>query len=274
MITEYNTSEKSAMSLNLRLIPWLLVLLMTACSASTESKSENTSLEGNSSVGQETPNSNQESGKENSSLIPLNSPAGEQLLISSNARQDYLPLSIHFVTQDNLAYCGVASMVMVLNSLEIPAPVATEYRQAEFFTQNNLFNEKTEKIIPAQKISRQGMTLAELGQLLATYPIKVEVYHSSDSSLPEFRQKVVENLQQPDNFVLVNYLRSAIGQKTGGHISPLAAYNQETDSFLILDVSRYKYPPIWVKAEELWQAMNTEDKTSGKTRGFVLVSKN
>ena len=50
--------------------------------------------------------------------------------------------------------------------------------------------------------------------------------------------------------MLVNYLRSAIGQKTGGHISPLAAYNQETDSFLILDVSRYKYPPIWVKAEQ------------------------
>lgn len=265
------------MSLNLRLIPWLLVLLMTACAASTESKSENTSnisLGVNSSVGQAPLNSNQEGGQENSTLIPLTSPAGEQLLISSNARQDYLPLSIHFVTQDNLAYCGVASMVMVLNSLGIPAPVAPEYRQAEFFTQNNLFNEKTEKIIPAQKISRQGMTLAELGQLLATYPIKVEVYHSSDSNLQEFRQKVVENLQQPNNFVLVNYLRSAIGQKTGGHISPLAAYNQETDTFLILDVSRYKYPPIWVKAEELWQAMNTEDKTSGKTRGFVLVSKN
>jgi hypothetical protein len=128
MITEYNTSEKSAMSLKTQLIPWLIVLLITACSASTESKSENTSLEVNSSVGQETPNSNQEGGEENSALIPLNSAAGEQLLISSNARQDYWPLSIHFVTQDNLAYCGVASMVMVLNSLGIPAPVATESR--------------------------------------------------------------------------------------------------------------------------------------------------
>jgi len=71
---------------------------------------------------------------------------------------------------------------------------------------------------------------------------------------------------------LVNYLRKAIGQETGGHISPVAAYNQETDHFLILDVSRYKYPPVWVKAEELWQAMATVDSTSGKTRGFVLVS--
>ena len=68
---------------------------------------------------------------------------------------------------------------------------------------------------------------------------------------------MVKNLQEAENFVLVNYLRKAIAQKTGGHISPLAAYNQESDRFLILDVSRYKYPPVWVKAEELWQAMAT-----------------
>jgi hypothetical protein len=43
--------------------------------------------------------------------------------------------------------------------------------------------------------------------------------------------------------------------------------------FLILDVSRNKYPPVWVKAEQLWQAMATTDAESGKTRGLVLVSR-
>ncbi|HEY9782333.1 MAG TPA: phytochelatin synthase family protein [Leptolyngbyaceae cyanobacterium] len=47
---------------------------------------------------------------------------------------------------------------------------------------------------------------------------------------------------------------------------------QQSDRFLILDVSRYKYPPIWVKAVDLWQGMNTKDPVSQKTRGFVLVS--
>jgi hypothetical protein len=46
-----------------------------------------------------------------------------------------------------------------------------------------------------------------------------------------------------------------------------------TTRFLILDVSRYKYQPIWVKAADLWQAMATVDKVSGKTRGFALVSR-
>jgi Phytochelatin synthase len=68
-------------------------------------------------------------------------------------------------------------------------------------------------------------------------------------------------------------LRKTIGQERGGHISPIAAYNQRTDRFLILDVSRYKYPPVWVKAIDLWQAIKTTDSDSGKTRGFVLVTK-
>jgi hypothetical protein len=73
--------------------------------------------------------------------------------------------------------------------------------------------------------------------------------------------------------VIVNYLRKSIGQETGGHISPIAAYDQSTDRFLILDVSRYKYPPVWIKAQELWQAIATVDFDGGKTRGFVLVSR-
>jgi Phytochelatin synthase len=79
-------------------------------------------------------------------------------------------------------------------------------------------------------------------------------------------------LKEPNNFVLVNYLRKAMGQETGGHISPLAAYSEKTDRFLILDVSRYKYPPVWVKASDLWNSMNTVDTDSGKTRGFVVVN--
>jgi hypothetical protein len=73
--------------------------------------------------------------------------------------------------------------------------------------------------------------------------------------------------------VIVNYLRKTIGQERGGHISPIAAYNQRIDRFLILDVSRYKYPPVWVKAVDLWQAIKTIDSDAGKTRGFVLVTK-
>ena len=73
--------------------------------------------------------------------------------------------------------------------------------------------------------------------------------------------------------MIVNYLRKALGEETGGHISPLAAYDAKADRFLILDVARYKYPPVWVKAADLFAAMDTPDAANdNKTRGFVLVT--
>jgi Phytochelatin synthase len=208
-------------------------------------------------------------------LINLNSPEGERLLVKSKARSDYWPLSIQFVTQESQSYCGVASMVMVLNALSIPAPIDAKYSPYRVFTQESFFTpEQTRNVLSPEVVSRQGMTLNQLGQLLGSHAVKVQVHHASESSLDQFRQLAIANLKQPDNFILVNYLRKSVGQESGGHISPIAAYARQSDRFLILDVSRYKYPPVWVKATELWQAMATTDKTSGQTRGFVLISRN
>lgn len=165
-------------------------------------------------------------------LINFNSTEGEKLLLASPALQDYFPLIIQFVTQKNQAYCGVASSVMVLNALAIPAPEAPEYGTYRLFTQDNFFNAQTQNVITAEVVAKKGMTLAQLGKLLESYQVKAEVHHGGDLTLDEFRTMVVKNLQEPGNFVLVNYLRKAIGQETGGHISSLAAYNKETDRFL------------------------------------------
>jgi hypothetical protein len=165
-------------------------------------------------------------------------------------------------------------MVMVLNALSVPAPAISPYKNFRIFTQENFFQSpKTRQVITPEKVSYRGMNLAELGKYLETYPVQVNVYYGSDVSLEKFRNLIVKNLTEANNFVLINYLRSAIGQERGGHISPIAAYDRDSDRFLILDVSRYKYPPVWVKVEELWKATKTIDPASGKSRGFVLVSR-
>ncbi|AFY37132.1 Glutathione gamma-glutamylcysteinyltransferase [[Leptolyngbya] sp. PCC 7376] len=206
------------------------------------------------------------------SLIDFHTTQGRELLFSSAAQQDYLPLSEQFVTQINGAYCGIASMVIALNALGIEAPFAPELGE-KYFTQTNIFNTEMENIHPADKIRWQGMTLSQLGQLLSTYPVDVEVHHGSDLSLSEFRELVRQNLQEPNNYILVNYLRRAINQESGGHISPIAAYNEESDRLLILDVATYKYPPVWVTVEDLWAAINTIDPSVDQTRGLVAISK-
>jgi len=135
-----------------------------------------------------------------------------------------------------------------------------------------VLDEATDKILAREVLAQQGMTLDELGALLGIHPIEVEVHHAADATLDAFRASARDYLGRERNFVVVNYLRKAIGQESGGHISPLAAYDAETDRFLILDVSRYKYPPVWVGAADLFKAMNTIDKDNqNKTRGYVLI---
>jgi hypothetical protein len=206
-------------------------------------------------------------------LVGLNSERGARLLLESEANRSYWPLSIQFVTQKNQAYCGVASLVMVLNALGVPAPATPEFEPFKTFTQDNLLNPDTEKVLPKEVLAKIGMTLDQIGGLLNSYLIKADVRHAADTSLDEFRTLATQALNSPNQYVIVNYLRRTIGQERGGHISPLAAYDADTDRFLILDVSRYKYPPVWVKAEDLFAAMNTPDSDNeNRTRGYVLVS--
>ena len=67
----------------------------------------------------------------------------------------------------------------------------------------------------------------------------------------------------------MNYYRPALGQDGGGHISPLGAYDEESDSFLILDVNPNGHSWVWAPAAALFQAMRTRDTV--ENRGYLLV---
>ena len=48
-------------------------------------------------------------------------------------------------------------------------------------------------------------------------------------------------------FVLANFKLSAPGSSVyWGHVSPIAAYDEHSDRFLILDVHRTKGEPYWI----------------------------
>ena len=206
-------------------------------------------------------------------LVDLRSPQGEAFLLETRGLEAYFPISVAFETQKTQAYCGVASMVMVLNAIHAPAPSTPEYQPYDVFTQDDLLDDKTDAIRPRETLARRGMTLDQLGQILALHPIAVEVHHAAPGGLEEFRKQAAGYLASRNHFVIVNYFRKALGQERGGHISPLAAYDEKSDRFLILDVARYKYPPVWATTSDLFDAMNTPDPDNdSKTRGYVLIS--
>jgi len=191
-------------------------------------------------------------------LVSLSAADGRRMLAESLASADYQPLMATFESQRRPAFCGVASSVAVLNALRPPGSRLT---QASFFTD-----------LPTElRVTFNGMTLQQLGELLRKHGAEVEIVFAADASLDAFRATTRENLGRSGDYVLVNYQRASLGQDGGGHISPLAAYSAATDRFLILDVAAYRYPPTWVSAADLWNAMNTVDSTSGRTRGFAVI---
>lgn len=194
-------------------------------------------------------------------LVSLESDEGRALRDRAVDRADLDGLTEHFEAQIHGTYCGVASSVIALNALQIEA------------TQQTFFDGPASDVRSGWATFYTGMTVEQLGGLLAAHGAHTQVTHAGDSSLDAFRAAARRNLSQPGDVLLVNYLRSAIDQESAGHISPLAAYDEETDRFLVLDVSTYKYPPVWVRADALYGAMNTLDSASGETRGWVAVSR-
>jgi len=207
-----------------------------------------------------------------SGLVRFDAPEGRRLLFESEAHAAFLPLISHFETQKSQTYCGIASIAMVLNALEVPAPKAAAYGSYRLFTQENVLNSLTDSVISDRAVARRGMFLAEVAQVLGVYGVSVDIHYASASGIEAFRTLAVDYLGNPGRHVIVNYSRSALGQAGPGHISPLGAYDADSDRFLILDVSRYKTPAVWVSAEQLFRAMaEPKGPDNPDARGFLLV---
>ena len=181
--------------------------------------------------------------------------------MNAEAFADYKRLSRSFQAQKLVSYCGVASSVSVLNALGV------ETDQYDFFI------EGTEQVRPWNKVMFGGMALTDLAGLLAEHGVQVSIHHADQFSLNEFRAAVKSNLKTEHDYLIVNYQREVLTQGKVGHISPLSAYDHESDSVLIMDTAAHKYPPTWVPLKLLYAAMKTIDSSSEKMRGFVEVSK-
>ena len=206
---------------------------------------------------------------------PVYLPAPEASVMFDRAsdRAGFWPLISAFVSEKYQSYCGIASSVMALNVLGVPAPSVADWYPYRYWNEDSIFTAEVLAVVPAMTVLARGLTLDELAGVLRASGARVERVFAAETGLATFRAAARAVLQQTDAVLLVDVSREALGQAGGGHISPIAAYNAEADRFLFLDVARYKYPPSWIAADRLFAAMNTTDPTSGKTRGYVIVRK-
>lgn len=202
-------------------------------------------------------------------LIDFLSPSGT-MLFKENLNPNALKLLSNFTTQKTMTYCGIASAVIVLNSSGLKPPVDSNHSPYHYFNQEDFFNDQVKKIITPEEVQKNGISLRNLAKVLQSYQLKVDLFYADDIDEDKFRV-LLKNAISNQQFIIINFSRKPLHQAGNGHHSPIAAYDEKTDRFLLLDVARFKCPPFWVKTHDLWNAVNTLDDDT--YRGFLIISR-
>ena len=230
-----------------------------------------------------------------SEVIPLDDFRSKAILGSATTRPEIWSVVTHifesYETQRTQAYCGVASTVIVLNSLGVPGDhYVSEWFPFLTMSQSSVFSKEFLSVKAPSKINIEGLTLDQLGAAIGSNRyVRATTYHATpELGYEGFRKILIAALTDPESRVIANYLRSKLNQIGAGHHSPLAAYDSQTDRVLVMDTARYKNgktdgglkdgsgQPVWITVEDLWSAANTEDQIDKDTRlfrGIVVITK-
>lgn len=230
-------------------------------------------------------------------VVNWNSKQGIKRFDESDYKGDFFRLAHHFKPQSNPALCGQASATIVMSAIyEInkkPFPIIEEWPiaigdkryplQYRLWNENNFFNEKTDKILDKRIISLKatknngdfggGMDIEDLQKMITSHGLKsklVSVTKSDEKSINEFRNLLKNILNSDKQFLILNYEHSYKGLM-GGHFSPVVAYDEDSDSVLILDVAAHRNPWIWVDLKDIVHSMNTKNYTQTSNRGYLIV---
>jgi glutathione gamma-glutamylcysteinyltransferase len=200
----------------------------------------------------------------------LDSEAGRRLFAEAlveGSMASYFRLAQQFHTQSEPAYCGLGSLVCALNALRID-PARLWKGQWRWFSEEMLDCWKS-----LEEIGLVGLSLEEVACLARCNGAHVRLHRPGpERDVERFRTHIIESSTREGAPVLiVNYSRRAVGQTGDGHFSPIGGYHASSDSVLVLDTARFKYPPHWVPVDRLFDAMQPHDAATGLPRGWLLM---
>jgi glutathione gamma-glutamylcysteinyltransferase len=192
--------------------------------------------------------------------------------LAAGHMEGWFALSEQFHTQSDPAFCGLGTLVVVLNALEID-PGRIWKGPWRWYGEDLL-----DCCQPLEKVRQRGVTLDELACLArcngATATTVRAARAEPGGTAEALREAIRATTAAARGPVLVaSYARSALGQTGGGHFSPVAGYHPGRDLVLILDVARFKYPPHWVAVTELWRAMTEVDPATSSPRGWIILDR-
>lgn len=201
-------------------------------------------------------------------LVAFSSDAGRALFreaLAAGHMEGFFALAEQFHTQADPAFCGLGSLVVVLNALAID-PGRLWKGPWRWFAEELLDCCK-----PLDRVRENGLSLNELACLGRCNGAEAKV---ARDSLERLREDVTRSTAAAAGPVVVaSYDRRLLGQTGSGHFSPVGGYHPARDLVLLLDVARFKYPPHWVSLERLHAAMQSVDPETGERRGWIVFGR-
>ncbi|CAO2199492.1 unnamed protein product [Urochloa humidicola] len=202
--------------------------------------------------------------------VDFTSPEGKHLFseaLEGGTMEGFFPLVSCFQTQSEPAFCGLASLAVVLNALAID-PGRRWKGPWRWFDESML-----DCCEPLDKIKAHGITFGKVACLARCSGADVRTFRANQITVDDFRRHLIRCTSSRDCHLVASYHRRHLKQTGTGHFSPIGGYHAGQDMALILDVACFKYPPHWVPLPLLWEAMNTIDESTGLLRGFMLISR-
>ena len=202
--------------------------------------------------------------------IGLSTTEGKKLFrqaLAEGGAEIFFRVSEAFRTQDEPAYCGLGTLVTVLNALEVD-PGELWKGTWRWYAESMLGC-----CVDLEEIRQKGVAWDEWCCIARCQGLAVAAVRAEVSDIDAFRAVVATTCAGDAAVVCVSYSRSVLGQQGDGHYSPIGAYLPSADQVLIMDVARFKHPPHWVPLTTLWEAMCRADSTTGHSRGYATLAR-
>lgn len=172
-------------------------------------------------------------------LVDLTSQQGKKRFAAAFAAgtaESFFPLVSQYQTQSHPALCGLTTLTIILNTLKID-PDRVWMHPWRWFAESLL-----DCCLDIDSAKVAGVTMDELACTGRCNGANVKVMRNCSED--EARAILLNAVQQQppgrEMFVAVSYSRTALNQTGSGHFSPIAAFDEETNSVLILDTARFK----------------------------------
>jgi glutathione gamma-glutamylcysteinyltransferase len=216
--------------------------------------------------------------------VTFSSTEGRRLFreaLADGHMENYFFLAEQFRTQDEPTFCGLTTLAMVLNSLRID-PMQTWKGAWRWISEDMLGCCTT-----PDQVREEGLSYDMFRSLAICQGARVDsnrapaetqdatsIRTRDDEALASFIDSFREAVRRISKSkerecLVICYSRERLGQTGAGHFSPIGGFHEGSDSVLIMDVARFKYPPHWATVQDVVEAMTLVDPDTGRPRGFL-----